>query len=621
MVAKTLFLKEIIIFPELFLGISLIYLIIHCSFLSIQKSYPLIQNSTLQLSLLILFFSCTLIALDPLGNQEFSSFNNSFVNDYFSYLSKFISGILVLFWMFACQTYIIKNKINNFEYIILILFSVLGMFVLCSSNDLITAYLAIELQSLSFYVLASYKKNSTFSVESGIKYFILGSLASSFFLFGSSLIYGLTGTINFEDLKDLFFNFFVFEVDYKNLELIPNLIYYNTVISYAEPLIADKIINNKFFLDQFPSLFEVELFKDYTNNFSDCLIQYRMACYNVSFLLSHLIVECNMVNLFESMPELNEDFFLILFSELEILNSYIHNNFDSINLYESELLKFSLLLIASSLFFKLTIAPFHLWAVSVYENSPSPSTFFFAVVPKISLFVLFIRIFFYSFSGFIDYFRYIFVIFVILSAIVGSFGGISQKKLKSLLVYSSISHMGYCIMALCVGTNESVQMLFCYLIVYSFSGICVWAILISLNLKTSYLNKHNKDLTDFSLLSSSNYTMAIFFGAALFSVAGLPPMVGFLVKISLFLTAVESSLYFITFVSMLTSVIATFYYLKLIKIIYFENKLTGKLYYPIQGKSAILISILFLMFIYSFLNPTFLYLIALKVNLSTTAFI
>lgn len=621
MVVKTLFLKEIIIFPELFLGVSLLYLIIHCSFLSMQKSYPLIQTSTIQLSLLILFFSCALIVIDPIMHQEFSSFTNSFVNDYLSYTSKFISSVLVLFWVFACQTYIVKSKINNFEYIILILFSVLGMFLLCSSNDLITAYLAIELQSLSFYVLASYKKNSTFSVEAGIKYFILGSLASSFFLFGSSLIYGITGTVNFDDLRDLFFNFIAIENNSVHLELVPNLIYYNTVINYAEPFIAEKIINNKLFLEQFPSLFEIELFKESLFNFSDYFIQYQMSCHNVSYLLSHLIVECKIADLFEFVPEFSEDYFLILFSELEILNSYIHSNFDSFNLYESELLKISLLLIAASLFFKLTIAPFHLWAVSVYENSPSPSTFFFAVVPKISLFVLFIRIFFYSFSGLIDYFRYIFVIFVILSAIVGSFGGISQKKLKSLLVYSSISHMGYCVMSLCVGTNESVQMLFCYLIVYSFSGICIWAILMSLTLKTSYSNKYSKDLTDFALLSHSNYTMSIFFCTALFSVAGLPPMVGFLVKISLFLTAVESSLYFITFVSMITSVVATFYYLKLIKIIYFENKLTGKLYHPIETKSAILISILFLMFIYTFVNPTLLYLIAVKVNLSAAAFI
>ena len=236
----------------------------------------------------------------------------------------------------------------------------------------------------------------------------------------------------------------------------------------------------------------------------------------------------------------------------------------------------------------------------MYENSPLPSTFFFAVIPKLSLFVLFVRIFFYSFSGFIDYFRYIFVIFVILSVIVGSFGGISQKKLKSLLVYSSVSHMGYCLMALVVGTNESMQMLLCYLMVYSFSGLCLWSILMLLNLKRKYSHKQNKDLTDFSLLYKSNSTLALFLGIALFSLAGLPPMIGFLVKISLFLTAVESSLYFITFISMITSVIATFYYLKLIKIIYFENTLVGNLYYPVKTELAIIISILFFLFIFCF---------------------
>jgi NADH-quinone oxidoreductase subunit N len=101
------------------------------------------------------------------------------------------------------QQYLADQKLNHFEYVLLLLFSILGLFILISSNDLLTAYLAIELQSLSFYVLAAFKKNSTFSIESGIKYFILGSFSSCLFLLGSSLLYGLTGTINFEDFKDL----------------------------------------------------------------------------------------------------------------------------------------------------------------------------------------------------------------------------------------------------------------------------------------------------------------------------------------------------------------------------------------------------------------------------------
>jgi NADH-quinone oxidoreductase subunit N len=103
------------------------------------------------------------------------------------------------------QRYLTVQKINYFEYSVLILFALLGIFFICSSNDLITAYLAIELQSLSFYIMAALKKDSAFSVDAGLKYFILGAFSSSLFLFGSSILYGVSGTTNFEDLKNLFF--------------------------------------------------------------------------------------------------------------------------------------------------------------------------------------------------------------------------------------------------------------------------------------------------------------------------------------------------------------------------------------------------------------------------------
>ena len=106
------------------------------------------------------------------------------------------------------QNYIKYQKVNQFEYLIIVLLSVLGFLILCSANDLITAYLAIELQSLSFYVMASFKKNSSFSVEAGLKYFILGSFSSAILLFGSSLLYGVTGSLNFSDFKDLYYNIF-----------------------------------------------------------------------------------------------------------------------------------------------------------------------------------------------------------------------------------------------------------------------------------------------------------------------------------------------------------------------------------------------------------------------------
>ena len=499
---ETLLFKEVVILPELFLGISLIYLVLHCTFLAIKKNYPLIQNSVLYLGILVLFLSCFLVFNESLKVLELSVLNDTIINDYVSFFSKLVIGSLSVFCLLMIQPYLMNQKINQFEYILLILFAVLGLFLLCSSNDLLTAYLAIELQSLAFYVLASFKRNSTYSVDAGIKYFILGAFSSSLFLFGVSLLYGVTGTINFEEFKDLF--------------------------------------------------------TDITLN--------EMSFFDVS------------------------------------------------------LVKFALVFILISLLFKLAIAPFHTWAPDVYEGSPSASTFFFAVVPKIAIFVLLLRIYYFSFFSFFDSWRYFVVIVTVLSIVVGSFGGLEQRKLKSLLVYSSISHMGYALIAFNSGTFESVQMLFCYLVVYSFSGLCIWSIFVLTRLKNNHLQKQNKDLTDLVLLGKSNYMLAIFFTTVLFSVAGFPPMIGFLVKISVFLTAIDSAMFFVALISILCSVIGTFYYIRLIKILYFEKVLVGKLYYPIKAHGSLLISLLFFFFLFLFVNPTLLYLFAYKISLliSTT---
>jgi NADH-quinone oxidoreductase subunit N len=255
------------------------------------------------------------------------------------------------------------------------------------------------------------------------------------------------------------------------------------------------------------------------------------------------------------------------------------------------------------------------WAPDVYEGSPSASTFFFSVVPKLSIFVLLFRLFYFSFYSFLDYWRYFVVIFILFTIIVGSFGGLEQRKLKSLLVYSSISHMGYSLIAFTTGTFEGIQILFCYLIIYSFSGLCVWSIFMLTRLKNNYKNKQNKDLTDLVLLGKSNKMLAIFFTTVLFSIAGFPPMIGFIVKISIFLSAIEASMYFVALLSILGSVIATFYYIRIIKILFFEKLLIGKLYYPINNSKSILVVLLFFLFLFLFANPTLLFLFSYKLAL------
>lgn len=205
-----------------------------------------------------------------------------------------------------------------------------------------------------------------------------------------------------------------------------------------------------------------------------------------------------------------------------------------------------------------------------------------------------------------------------LSVIVGSFGGLEQKKLKSLLAYSSISHMGYTLIAFSTGTFEGMQSLFCYLFLYMIAGLCIWSIFLLLQLKYKYNKKQNKDLTDLNSLSKSNSILALFFSTVLLSVAGLPPMIGFLVKIGIFLVSIEASMYFVAILSILCSVISTFYYIRIVKIMYFENSVAGKLYYPIQSNSSILVVCLFYFLLFLFINPTLIYLFSYKITLLLT---
>jgi NADH-quinone oxidoreductase subunit N len=201
---------------------------------------------------------------------------------------------------------------------------------------------------------------------------------------------------------------------------------------------------------------------------------------------------------------------------------------------------------------------------------------------------------------------------------VGSFGGLEQKRLKSLLAYSSISHMGYTLLAFSTGTFEGMQILFCYLFLYMIAGLCIWSIFVVLQMKYRYIKKQNKDLADLNSLNKSNNILALFFSTVLLSIAGLPPMVGFLVKIGIFLAAIETSMYFVAIISILCSVISTFYYIRLIKIMYFESSITGKLYYPIKSNISILIVCLFYFLLFLFVNPTLVYLTSHKIVLMLT---
>lgn len=522
--SSLVFLQSFTIFPEYFIGVSIIYILIVVVLITYNVYGLMLQKAVSECMALIMFMSCFLLLNDDLISVDLLTFNNSILNDYLSFFTKFIVCFSSAIYFLIISNSLKEQKLTSFEYLLLILFSILGLLLMCSSNDLLTAYLSIELASLSCYLLASFKKTSSYSVEGGIKYFITGAVSSAFFLLGSSLIYGITGSINFYDFFDLLNRRFVFD-------------HFPPYMVIGEPFVQEPI-----------SLWLIPIFK------------YKLA-----------------------------QIFDYSFAEL------------------------GLTLILFSLFIKLALAPFHLWSLDVYEGSPTSASFFFAVIGKLSIFVLLVRFCYTSFYSLKDCWQFYSIWIGVFSIFVGSFGGLKQRKLKTLLAYSSTSHMGYILIAFSTVSYVGIQMLFFYLILYIIAGLCTWSIILFLRLKKKGLgNKYNKELGDLVLLRRSNPALAFSFALTMFSIAGIPPMVGFLAKMSVFLSVIGISFYMVGLLSILFSVVSTFYYIRIIKILYFENILVGRLYYSIDNSKTLILSLLVFSLVFLFLNPTFLYLLNYK---------
>jgi NADH-quinone oxidoreductase subunit N len=267
-----------------------------------------------------------------------------------------------------------------------------------------------------------------------------------------------------------------------------------------------------------------------------------------------------------------------------------------------------------SLLIKIACAPFHLWSLDVYEGSPTSSSFFFAAITKLSIFILLIRLAHICFIFSCNKWFFYFLIIGVLSIFVGSFGGLKQRKLKTLLAYSSITNMGYGLIALGTLTNTAIEILFFHIIIYMISGLCTWSIILLLRLKTKKNdNKYNKELGDITLLRKSNPALAFAFSLTMFSIAGIPPLIGFLPKMFIFASALTMMFNIIIIASAVLSVIATFYYIRIIKVVYFENVLVGKLYYPINTNKTLLISCLIFSLLFLFLNPNFIQLLIIDI--------
>ena len=450
----------LVLFPEILLFINTVIILVYGVVYSTSraKGTPVIVRSVSWLSMIALVLSLILVMNNPINHAVF--FFSCLIIDELGIFLKGLVLVSAIICIVVALEYLKKEKQNSFEHMVLILLSVLSMCLMLSSYDFISMYLAIELQSLSFYVLAASRRDSEFSTEAGLKYFVLGAFSSGILLFGSSIAYGFTGITNFEELAKVFSG----ASDDKNLFVLVSLLF---------------------------------------------LI--------VGFL------------------------------------------------------------------FKLSAAPFHMWSPDVYEGSPIFVTAFFSTVPKIAVLGLFLRILLFCFYDFISYWQNITLVCAVISMGFACLAALSQKKVKRLLAFSSITHIGYILAALSCGTLEGLQSLLVYLVLYILMTLNFFASLLSLRNSFSF-NEEFKYINDFRMLSKTNGLLAFNLTVVLFSMVGIPPLAGFWSKFYLFFATISSSLYTVALVGVLASVVSCFFYIRMIKTMYFESLSTSPIVKPVMKK-------------------------------------
>lgn len=425
--------------PEIVVGSAAIIFLIGGVFAG-NKTF---DRMLLWLGFFTLLALLTLMVVLPPPFSKQILFSQLFIDDTFSRFVKFVLVVATALILALSDDWLTRDDNQRFEYLVLVFFSLLGMFLMVSANDLLSLYAGLELSSLPLYVLASFSRNAVKSTESGLKYFVLGSLASGMILFGASLVYGFAGTTNFASLA-LFFT--------------------------------------------------------------------------KSQALSVAAV-------------------------------------------------FGLVLVLVGLCFKVSAAPFHMWTPDVYEGAPTPVTAFFSVAPKIAAIALFVRIMVQPFAAAAHEWQQVVIFVSALSMIVGAFGALQQTNIKRLLAYSSIGHVGYALMGLAANTSAGVSSILIYFVLYIAMSVGAFACI--LMMRTG--GKPKENISDLAGLSKTSPLMAACLAVFMFSMAGIPPLAGFFGKLYVFLAAIKAGLYLLAVVGVLSSVVACFYYLKVIKVMYFDE--------------------------------------------------
>lgn len=401
------------------------------------------QGFTLLLTIAtLLLTTLAIFAVAPVGSL--STFGGSFVLDQLAITLKIAICLITAVVFIYSRDYLSDHGIYKGEYYVLGLFAVLGMMIMTSAHSFLLLYLGLELLSLSLYAMIAFNRKSTQASEAAMKYFVLGAMASGLLLYGISIFYGMTGTLDLNQLSNVV----------------------------------------RFKLEQNP-----------------------MA---LSFALTFIVV---------------------------------------------------------GLSFKLGAVPFHMWLPDVYQGAPTSATLFIATAPKIAGFAMAIRLLVDGLSDLQAEWSQMLVVLAVASMALGNIIAIAQTNFKRMLAYSTVSHVGFIMLGLLSGTATGYSSAMFYTLTYAMTAAVAFGVLLLLNRK----GFEAENIADLSGLNDKSPWCAAMLAIALFSMAGVPPTVGFYAKLSVLLAVINIDMVWLAVVAVLFSVIGLCYYLRVVKALYFDK--------------------------------------------------
>jgi NADH-quinone oxidoreductase subunit N len=441
--------------------------------------------------------------------QRVLAMNDMFISDPMGAVLKLFIILMVFFAFIYSREYLRDRNILKGEYFVLGLFAVLGMMIMVSAHSLLTVYLGLELLSLSLYTMIAMHHKSQTASEAAMKYFVLGAIASGMLLYGMSMLYGVTGTL-----------------DLTRLAQTINQIANDHTVSLAITQSISEIKND--------NIAVITIGQQISENAA-----------GATAAIAQILSE-------------NTDNTAAIAAIKPIIDQTMQSY---------TILLFGLVFVIIGVAFKLGAVPFHVWIPDVYQGAPTAVTLFIASAPKIAAFAMLMRLLVDGLESLQVDWQNILILLSILSMATGNIIAIAQTNIKRMLAYSTIAHVGYLMLGVLTGTQEGYAASMFYVIVYALMTLGAFGMIILL----SRAGFEAEQLDDFKGLNERNSWYAALMLIVMLSMAGMPPMIGFWAKWSVLAQVIDAGFIWLAIVAVMFAIIGAFYYLRIIKLMYFEK--------------------------------------------------